>query len=742
MAASRGTVLILACLSYAPSFAAAPDPPAQPPAPPPSPPASSVPLHPPLAFALASTCQLDSNCIQHPAYPLDYGDHEDCFFTVGSFPVTLSVDRFDIQQNSNCHADYIEITDPGQSSHKFCGTSGPAGIVVAAGSTIRWHSNADGTTATGWRICQALAPSPPPPSLPSPPSRPPAPPRPPLQPLPSSPVAPPLIPPPPVSPPPRVVDGFDYLGCFSDKSTTPDMVRTSGNVANQATCNNRCAALGRIYFAMQDGDQCFCDDSYSTPGWYHPRLNDHRCERDGYCTLCGGHNANSVFRVDFYRTPRRPRLAPPSLPLLPPLPPSRPPFPPAPPVSPLPPLSPPAPPAPPTSPPTPLPPPAPPQAPLNGLGWRLTMPVDQQLIDNWLVREIQLYESADCSGERILPTELVFSAKEAFGDDDDDDDNIDRDPELFADGLYSTYWKAACSNCSARSVWAGFHISASAAPPRCLLLMQCESWNLDNIFEGGCATSLLLQARLAGFGDEWVDVTQFDPVVGGWTRVTIPSLDTPFPPLPPPAPLLPPSPPCPPPLPPVSPLPPTRPPPPPLPPPQSIVQQWASSASSSSEYFDTWGGGTGSYPASEATGAAFHRGYCRPHGLHAPAWEPADKGTHEWLHVAFEAAVFATSIEVFEVAGSPFVSSIEVYDPNGLNTTVFSGPDNTPCGSSLILQLPGTLQVASARIHTFSTEYVAIDAVVCRSSLNLRVPTLLLLSLAAETRVGPLRRRG
>ena len=703
-----------------------PDPPRCPPPPPRSPPAPPSPFAPPAppcpppgaptatqcfsTFAPTTPCKLDANCMRHPEYPADYSDNQDCAFTIGSVAVTLVVERFGVDDCTGCHCDYIEVHSPGQERVRFCGTSGPDGVIALPGSTIRWHSD-HSNTGTGWRICGFDAPSPPPAPPPVPPALPPLPPRPPQPPQPPPSPLPPAAPPPvasPQAPPPQIHDGFVYLGCYQDSQSGRDMVFQDGDVHNRATCNNRCAAQGYAFFAMQYGIQCYCDNSYSTPSSRHPRLDDAQCQREdeasyggiiSYCTLCGGLYTNAVFRADSSVTPRRPRLVSP--PLLP-APPSPPPRPPAPPSSPIPPQPPPAPPSPPYSPPTP---PAPPQAPpLNGHGWRLILPVDIVLDDYWTIREMQLYASSDCTTGRILPTELIFSPPNP---------SAHRDPELFADGSYSTWWNAECQTCSARSAWAGFYVSPSAPPPRCLLLMQCEEY-------GCCAPRLLLQARLPGFGDDWVDVLDFNATYGEWNRLPIPALalppSVPSPPSPPPTPPAPPSPPGPPPLPPLPPMPPSQPPPPPLPPPQPVVQQWASSASASDEYSYTWA-------AEWATGPPTVVGHPCNANLRQTLWVPWIKGTHSWLLVNFEDCnppIFGTSIEVFETSGGPFVTSIEVIEPNGQNTTVFSGPDTTACGWSLTVPLPGTLRIASVRIHTYSTDWVAIDAVVGRWYSNLR----------------------
>eukprot|EP00966_Prymnesium_polylepis_P147759 3413487-Prymnesium_polylepis.1 len=161
----------------------------------------------------------------------------------------------------------------------------------------------------------------------------------------------------------------------------------------------------------------------------------------------------------------------------------------------------------------------------------------------------------------------------------------------------------------------------------------------------------------------------------------------------------PPTPPFWPPSPPTSPKPPTTPPLPPSPP--SIVQ-WASFAAASTEY-------ELAYSASLAIGPNLVAPICADSSY---AWLPRTGGPEpEWLLVIFASPLRATSVEIFETYNAPFVTSVEAIDPAGQSTTIFSGPDMTPCGSALTIELSGSTIVEQIKIHTAVEGYEEIDAV-------------------------------
>ena len=62
-------------------------------------------------------------------------------------------------------------------------------------------------------------------------------------------------------------------------------------------------------------------------------------------------------------------------------------------------------------------------------------------------------------------------------------------------------------------------------------------------------------------------------------------------------------------------------------------------------------------------------------------------------------------------AQAPFVTSVTVIDPAGVETTVWNDTDTTPCGGALVVSLAGDRLVKQVRVHTQATSWEAIDAV-------------------------------
>ena len=113
----------------------------------------------------------------------NYGVNEAC--TVQAvIAMTVSATSF----STEAGYDYVEIKGT-----QYSGISGPSSVVMAAGETLRWHSDSS-QGSSGFEICGNLLPSQPPP----PPLLPPHPPFPPRPPLP--PPQPPLPPPSPLPP--------------------------------------------------------------------------------------------------------------------------------------------------------------------------------------------------------------------------------------------------------------------------------------------------------------------------------------------------------------------------------------------------------------------------------------------------------------------------------------------------------------------------------------------------------------
>jgi len=190
--------------------------------------------------------------------------------------------------------------------------------------------------------------------------------------------------------------------------------------------------------------------------------------------------------------------------------------------------------------------------------------------------------------------------------------------------------------------------------------------------------------------------------------------------------------------PPASPQPPLSPPSPPASPAQPA--QWARFATASSEFFgdqEPWRYGKNSSwrfgeigknsSALKATGPADVAPACTESydawRISYVAWQSSFYGgTENWLQVSFTPA-YATSVEIFETHDAPFVTSVELIDPSGNISAVFSGPDTTACGSALTLSLSGEILVAQVKIYVESMlTYPEIDAVRMRGIIP-RAPT-------------------
>merc|ERR1712166_681046 len=137
------------------------------------------------------------------------------------------------------------------------------------------------------------------------------------------------------------------------------------------------------------------------------------------------------------------------------------------------------------------------------------------------------------------------------------------------------------------------------------------------------------------------------------------------------------------------------------------VQQWADDATGFSSEYST---GTNDYSAWQATGAPNLAPQCADA---AGNWIPGSGGGSdpEWLQLSFPCAAYATSIQIYETYSAPFVTRVDVFDPDGVETTVYSGTDTTACGAALEISLAGNLLVKQVKIYTQADWYEEIDAV-------------------------------
>jgi hypothetical protein len=86
-----------------------------------------------------------NTCFRSPNYPSNYGIYESCTITA-QVAVTLSVTAFSTEADG-CQYDYLTVN-----GNKYCGTTGPGGVQVAAGSTITWTSDVN-TGGSGFEVC-------------------------------------------------------------------------------------------------------------------------------------------------------------------------------------------------------------------------------------------------------------------------------------------------------------------------------------------------------------------------------------------------------------------------------------------------------------------------------------------------------------------------------------------------------------------------------------------------------------
>ena len=95
-------------------------------------------------------CTVDDSamCFRSPNYPSNYSNFESCTISViAQEAVTLSVVAFSVEYQSSCLFDSLTVN-----SNRYCGTSGPDGVQVAAGATIAFMSDIF-YTSSGFEIC-------------------------------------------------------------------------------------------------------------------------------------------------------------------------------------------------------------------------------------------------------------------------------------------------------------------------------------------------------------------------------------------------------------------------------------------------------------------------------------------------------------------------------------------------------------------------------------------------------------
>merc|ERR1719197_310021 len=91
-------------------------------------------------------------------------------------------------------------------------------------------------------------------------------------------------------------DKYVYVGCFRDDGARDFAY---GPVIGSYVwgCFQECHRLGYDFFSLQNGGECFCDDSYSTPADKYPEIDEQNCGQEGL----GGGFANSVYMINHVR---------------------------------------------------------------------------------------------------------------------------------------------------------------------------------------------------------------------------------------------------------------------------------------------------------------------------------------------------------------------------------------------------------------------------------------------------------
>ena len=89
----------------------------------------------------------------------NYGNYEACTVRAEA-ALTLQVVSFDVEAQIACGFDSLTV-----GGTKYCGSTGPDGVVMAAGDTMQWRSDGS-VTRDGFVICARGVPPPSPPSAP------------------------------------------------------------------------------------------------------------------------------------------------------------------------------------------------------------------------------------------------------------------------------------------------------------------------------------------------------------------------------------------------------------------------------------------------------------------------------------------------------------------------------------------------------------------------------------------------
>jgi len=144
------------------------------------------------------------------------------------------------------------------------------------------------------------------------------------------------------------------------------------------------------------------------------------------------------------------------------------------------------------------------------------------------------------------------------------------------------------------------------------------------------------------------------------------------------------------------------------------ILQWASNATGSSAYGDSYGDGPGCHNDwcfADATGAP-NTEEC---GDITTAWEPDGYNNYDWLELSYDQEVYATGVNIHEIyqPNGPFVTEVDLIDVDKNIHTIWAGEDTTGCPGWLNITFePIDYLVSGVKITVYSSyDYPAIDAV-------------------------------
>ncbi|XP_077863102.1 polycystin-1-like [Saccoglossus kowalevskii] len=93
---------------------------------------------------------------------------------------------------------------------------------------------------------------------------------------------------------------YDYYGCHNDEPNNREFARSAAKYDHQkitpGICIELCGERGFYYAGVQQGELCFCSNTYGTHRNADPTYCDHPCSGDRE-TTCGGELYNDVFKT-------------------------------------------------------------------------------------------------------------------------------------------------------------------------------------------------------------------------------------------------------------------------------------------------------------------------------------------------------------------------------------------------------------------------------------------------------------